>query len=91
MKSVRKEVLPRLEMRPRMVRPPLEICRGTRPRQAARSRPLSKAAPSPTAETMALAMIGPIPGTAEALAGMIRFGECLDLSRDFVEALAELT
>ncbi len=44
---------------------PVDICRDTRPSQAAKSRPLPKAAPSPTAETMALAMIGPIPGMSE--------------------------
>ena len=37
--------MPRLEIRPRMVRPPVDICRGTRPSQAAKSHPLSKAAP----------------------------------------------
>jgi hypothetical protein len=31
--------------------------------QAAKSRPLAKLAPSPIAATIALAMIGPIPGT----------------------------
>jgi len=59
-----------LEMRPRMVRPPVDICRGTSPSQAEKSRPLPKAAPSPTAETMALAMIGPIPGRRAHTAGL---------------------
>src|SRR5438093_6069750 len=50
-------------MRPRMVRSPVDICFGTRPSQAAKSRPLQKAEPLPIAATMALEMIGPIPGT----------------------------
>jgi hypothetical protein len=36
---------------------------GTKPSQAAKSRPLAKAAPLPMAATMALAMSGPMPGT----------------------------
>jgi NADP-dependent 3-hydroxy acid dehydrogenase YdfG len=55
--------VPRLEMRPRMVRSPVEICRGTSPSQAPKSRPRRKADPSPMVATMALAMIGPMPGT----------------------------
>ena len=37
-------------------------CRGTRPSQAAKSRPFVKAAPSPIAANIALAMMGPKPG-----------------------------
>src|SRR5438876_699383 len=47
-------------MRPRMVRSPVEICRGTSPSQAPKSRPRRKAEPSPMVATMALAMIGPL-------------------------------
>src|SRR4029077_7706510 len=36
---------PRLEMRPRMVRSPVDICLGTSPIQAEKSRPLANAAP----------------------------------------------
>ena len=50
-------------MRPRIVRSPVDICFGTRPSHAAKSRPLAKAAPLPIAATVALAMIGPMPGT----------------------------
>jgi hypothetical protein len=42
--------------------PPVEYYRGTTPSQAAKSRPLRKAAPLPMAATMAVATIGPIPG-----------------------------
>lgn len=40
-----------------------DICFGTSPIQAAKSRPLVKASPAPIAATIALDMIGPIPGT----------------------------
>jgi hypothetical protein len=40
----------------------VDICLGTRPSQAAKSRPFEKA-PPPIAATMALEMIGPMPGT----------------------------
>ena len=50
-------------MRPRIVRSPVDICLGTRPSHAAKSRPFAKAAPLPIAATIALAMIGPMPGT----------------------------
>src|SRR6202023_1003898 len=46
-----------------MVRSPVEICLGTRPSQAAKSRPLENTSPAPIAATIALEMIGPIPGT----------------------------
>ena len=50
-------------MRPRIVRSPVDICFATVPSHAAKSRPFCKAAPLPIAATMALAMIGPMPGT----------------------------
>src|ERR1035437_919284 len=46
-----------------MVRSPVDICLGTKPSQAAKSRPLVKASPVPIAATIALEMIGPMPGT----------------------------
>ena len=46
-----------------MVRSPVEICLGTSPSHAAKSRPLEKLSPVPIAATMALEMIGPMPGT----------------------------
>src|SRR5215813_1714149 len=42
--------------------PPVEFCRGTRPSQAANSRPLRKPLGSTTVAAMAVAMIGPMPG-----------------------------
>lgn len=65
--SIRRYLLPRLEMHPNMVRPPVLYCRGTRPTHAAKSRPRSKASPSPTAATIAVEIIGPIPGTVMTL------------------------
>src|ERR1700751_1982251 len=50
-------------MRPRMVRSPVDICLGTSPIQAEKSRPLANAAPLPIAAIIALEMIGPMPGT----------------------------
>src|ERR1700756_3133010 len=43
--------------------PPVEFCRGTSPSQAANSRPLRKPLGSTTVAAMAVAMIGPMPGT----------------------------
>src|SRR4029079_16928985 len=54
--------LPRLDMPPRRCLPPVEFCRGTRPSQAANSRPLRKPPGSATLAAIALAMIGPMPG-----------------------------
>src|SRR6185369_11400228 len=58
----RKYWLPRLDMPPRRCLPPVEFCRGTRPSQAANSRPLRKPPGSATLAAIALAMIGPMPG-----------------------------
>jgi hypothetical protein len=46
-----------------MVRSPVEICLGTSPSQAAKSRPFVNASPPPIAATITLEMMGPIPGT----------------------------
>src|SRR5205814_587654 len=61
--SVRRYLLPRLEMRPRIDRPPVLYCRGTRPSQAPKSRPRSKASPVPIAATRPVEISGPMPGT----------------------------
>src|SRR5262249_42559401 len=61
--SRRRYGLPRLVMPPRRCLPPVEFCRGTRPSQAANSRPLRKPLGSTTVAAMAVAMIGPMPGT----------------------------
>jgi hypothetical protein len=50
-----------------MVRSPVNICLGTSPIQAEKTRPLANAAPLPIAATIALEMIGPIPGTVMTL------------------------
>src|SRR5881394_749765 len=62
-RSRRKYWLPRLDIPPRRCLPPVEFCRGTRPSQAANSRPLRKPLGSTTVATMAVAMIGPMPRT----------------------------
>src|SRR5580700_6925913 len=64
---VRRQLKPRLVMRPRMVRSPVDICLGTSPIHAEKSRPLANAAPLPIAATIALEMIGPMPGTVITL------------------------
>jgi hypothetical protein len=61
--SVRRYLLPRFEMRPRIDLPPVLYCRGTRPSQAPKSRPRSKASPVPIAATIPVEIIGPMPGT----------------------------
>ena len=63
MKSRRRWTFPRLLIEPRVDLPPVENCRGTRPSQAAISRPRLNIRALPTAATVAVAMIGPIPGT----------------------------
>src|SRR3954471_5145869 len=60
--SRRKYWLPRLDMPPSRVLPPVEFCRGTRPSHAANSRPLRNAIGSTTVAAIAVAIIGPIPG-----------------------------
>src|SRR5262249_38116957 len=62
-RSRRKYWLPRLDIPPRGCLPPVEFCRGTRPSQAANSRPLRKPLGSTTVAARAVAMIGPMPGT----------------------------
>ena len=51
MKSVRRYLLPRFEMRPRIGLPHVLCWRGTRPSHAPKSRPRSKASPLPIAAT----------------------------------------
>jgi hypothetical protein len=60
-----------------MVRSPVDICLGTRPSQAEKSRPLANATPLPIAATIALEMIGPIPAqTKHSSQGMLSTFEC---------------
>jgi hypothetical protein len=53
--------LPRLDILPRIVRSPVDICFGTSPSQQ-KSRPFENTSPVPIAATIALEMIGPMPG-----------------------------
>src|SRR5215831_12889682 len=76
-------------MLPRMVRSPVDLCFGTKPSQAPKSRPFAKASPVPIAATIALEMIGPMPGT------VIMFGDENDppakpVVSAFTQALAGL-
>ena len=57
--------IPRLEMPSMRTRPPVPLWRGTRPSQAANSRPDGKAAGSPIIATRAVAPSNPTPGIAE--------------------------
>src|SRR5262249_18768349 len=54
-RSRRKYWLPRLDIPPRRCLPPVEFCRGTKPSQAANSRPLRKPLGSTTVAAMAVA------------------------------------
>jgi hypothetical protein len=54
--------LPRLVMPPSRVFPPVEFCRGTKPSQAANSRPERNAFGSATVVAIAVAMVGPCRG-----------------------------
>src|SRR5256714_3972355 len=49
-------------MLPRIVRSPVDICFGTSPSQAPKSRPFENGSPVPIAATIALEMSGPMPG-----------------------------
>src|SRR5262249_49128340 len=62
-RSRRKYWLPRLDIPPRRCLPPVEFCRGTRPSQAANSRPLRKPLGSTTVAARSVPMLGPMPGT----------------------------
>jgi hypothetical protein len=59
---LRKYLLPRLVMPRRRGLPPVVICRGTNPSQAAKSLARAKVAPLPIAATNAVAFSTPMPG-----------------------------
>ena len=63
-KSFRRYLFPRLLVPVSFCLPPVECSPGTTPSQAANPRPFLKAAPLPMAATVAVAVIGPIPGIA---------------------------
>ena len=56
-------MFPRLEILPKIVRPPVDSCFGTMPSQAPKSRPLENISPLPMVATVALEISGPMPGT----------------------------
>ena len=61
--SVRKYESPRFEIDPNRILPPVPLCRGTSPRNAASSRPDLNALASPIVATSAVAVSLPMPGT----------------------------
>ena len=63
-KSLRRYLFPRLLVPVSFCLPPVECSPGTTPSQAENPRPFLKAAPLPMAATVAVAVIGPIPGIA---------------------------
>ena len=65
---------PIFDIRPSRSFPPLDDCRGTRPRKAANSRPDLNMDGSVTLATIAVAVIGPMPGMVarRLLAGLAR-------------------
>src|SRR5208337_4486087 len=67
-------LLPRLLIPSSFGLPPVVNCRGTRPSQAARSRPWSKLSAWPTAATSADATIAPKPGIVDSRDPAIEFG-----------------
>jgi len=62
MRSLRKLRSPIFVVRPRRSFPPLECCRGTRPSQAAKSRPRRKVLAAGASAASAVAITGPTPG-----------------------------
>src|SRR5665213_2130778 len=75
--------LPRLLMGPSLTLPPVPSWRGTRPREAAKSRPLSKCLGSVTIAAIALLRIGPKPGMVSRwrAVGLPRTRSLMSLSR----------
>src|SRR5579863_2558143 len=63
-KSLRRYLFPRLLVPVSFCLPPVECSPGTTPSHAENPRPFLKAAPLPMAATVAVAVIGPIPGIA---------------------------
>ena len=60
--SLRMSRWPIFEVLPRICLPPVDFCRGTRPSQAAKSRPLRNSCIGGAKASIAIAPIGPIPG-----------------------------
>jgi hypothetical protein len=70
--------------------PPVEYCDGTKPNQAAKPRPFLNSAPLPIAETIAVAVRGPMPDRLQTLAGFILAGRPQDDRVDFVDLILEM-
>src|SRR5215472_13650613 len=69
-------------MLPRIVRSPVEICFGTSPSHAPKSRPFENASPVPIAATIALEMIGPMPGTVMSRSQLLSCRASASISLD---------
>src|SRR6476660_1523215 len=90
MNGVRRYRLPRRLMLPRIVRSPVEICFGTRPSRAAKSRPLTECRTVPDRRHHRACRHRSNTGNAhKALAVLVLFCELLDLSGDVGDALIE--
>ena len=88
--NVRNYLLPRLKMRSRIERPPVLYCRVTRPSQAAKSRPRSKASPVAIEATMPVQISGPTPwNTHQPLALGLGPAELFNLGGDGLNALVQ--
>ena len=88
--NVRKYLLPRLEMRPRIERPSVLCCRGTRPSQAAKSRPRSNASPGADRRHHGGRDQRPNPGnTRQPPAPGLGLAEFFNVARDGLDALIQ--
>src|SRR5882757_10966389 len=77
-------------MLPRIVRSPVDICLGTSPSQAPKSRPLENTSPVPIAATMALEMIRTdARHRHQARTCRILTGQCFDLAGEAIDALIQ--
>src|SRR5262249_19355123 len=90
--SVRRYLLPRLEILPRIVRSPVDSCFGTSPSHAPKSRPCVNPAPLPIAATKATRDDRADPRHCHhPLASLILFHERFDVSRHRCNALVQTT
>jgi hypothetical protein len=90
MNRVLRYLLPRLEMRPRMDRPPVLYWRGTRPSHAPKSRPRSNASPVPNGGDHGGRDRWANAGNAhEALAVGLLLADLCDLAGDRIDPLIE--
>ena len=88
---LRRYLLPRLLIPSSFGLPPVVICFGTSPSQAARSRPRPKVSALPIAATSAVAFSGPIPGNGhQQSGGLVRAGLQRELLVESLDASVQL-